>query len=354
MAGVLRQQGRTAPRAAPVRPAGEEGIKGAFARMAEAAGAPPTRLMRDFAGLSFGPGRVSVGDYERLRLYDEAFWAGSDRRAVVGARRAREIALQANFRHDWLGLVDNRVAWSAYLAAHGLPVIATLAIFTEGLATPSQRLLRTREELRAFLMDAAERPLVGRPAEGGQATAIVGRAPSAIDHLVDDICENHSGGYLFQPLVAPDARIALLTGGRLAAVRLVTIAGDRGPRVARALWRAPGASAAAPLDLRTGQTTRISAGSPLSGARIPDWEALKAATVEAARLLRHLPFLAWDVAPAKSGPVIVGLTATPDLELHQLADRRGMLDPEFLAFLDRQRSLAAEHAEQTRADAAWS
>jgi hypothetical protein len=328
-------------------------MMGAFARMAEAAGVPPTRLMRDFAGLSFGPGRVSIGDYERLRLYDEAFWAGADRRAVVGARRGREVALQANFRHDWLGLAENRLAWGAYLEAHGLPVVPTLAMFSEGLATPSRRLLRTREELRAFLMDQPDRPLVGRPAEGGHATAIVGRAVSAIDHLVDDICDNHGGGYLFQPLIAPDPRVAGLSDGRLAAVRLITVSGDRNPRVARALWRLPGApQAAAPLDLRTGQVTRISARSPLGGARVPDWEALKAAAVEGARLLRRLPFLAWDVAPAEGGPVIVGLTATPDLALHQLADRRGLLDPEFLAFLDAQRRLAAEHAEQAKADAA--
>ena len=355
MAGVLRQQGWTQPRPTQARPPGDEGMMGAFARMAELVGVPPTRLMRDFAGLSFGPGRVSIGDYERLRLYDEAFWAGGDRRAVVGAKRGREIALQVNFRHEWLGLTQNRLVWGAYLAAHGLPVIPTLAIYTEGLATPSRLLLRTREELRAFLEEQPDRPLVGRPAEGGQATAIVGRAASAIEHLVDDICENHGPGYLFQPLVAPDARIAPLTDGRLAAVRLVTVAGDRGPRVVRALWRLSGApDAVAPIDLRSGQITRVSARSPVSGARIPDWEAVKAAAVETARLLRHLPMLGFDVAPSEAGPVIVGLTATPDLALLQLADRRGLLDADFVNFLESQRRLAAEHVEQAKADAACS
>jgi hypothetical protein len=355
MAGVLRQQGWTQPRPSPSRPSGDEGMMGAFARMAELVGVPPTRLMRDFAGLSFGPGRVSIGDYERLRLYDDAFWAGADRRTVVGARRGREIALQVNFRHEWLGLTENRLVWGAYLAAHGLPVIPTLAIYTEGLATPSRQLLRTREELRAFLAEQPDCPLVGRPAEGGHATAIVGRAASAIDHLVDDICDHHGAGYLFQPLIAPDARIAPLTEGRLAAVRLVTVAGDHGPRVARALWRTSAAAdAVVPIDLRSGQITRVSARSPMSGVRMPDWEALKAAAVETARLLRHLPMLGFDVAPSESGPVIVGLSATPDLALHQLADRRGLLELDFVQFLESQRRLAAEHAEQAKADAAWS
>jgi hypothetical protein len=324
---------------------------GALARMAEAAGAPPTRLMREFAGFSFGPGRVSFADYEHLRLYDEAFWAGADRRAVVGARRGRELALLANFRHDWFGLAANRLAWGAYLSAHGLPTVPTLAVFCRDLATPSRRLLRTREELRAFLTERAGRALVGRPAEGGHATAIVGQAASAIEHLIEDVVDNHAGGYLFQPLIAPHPQIATLTGGRLAAVRLITVNADFGPRVVRALLKLPGSSTPIQLDLRSGQALRLSVRSPVAGARIPDWEALKAAAVEAARLMRHLPLLGWDVAPAEGGPVILGLIPTPDFVPHQLADRRGMLDEEFLGFLDQQRHAAHAYAEEARA--AW-
>src|SRR5438045_1454802 len=65
-------------------------------RMSGETGQPPMRLMRDFAGLSFGPGHISFSDYARLRLYDEEFWAGVDRRTVVGARRAHELARRIN------------------------------------------------------------------------------------------------------------------------------------------------------------------------------------------------------------------------------------------------------------------
>ena len=40
--------------------------------------------------------------------------------------------------------------------------------------------------------------------------------------------------------------------------------------------------------------------------------------------------------------MILGLDPAPDLDLHQLADRRGLLDAEFLAFLADRRALAAE------------
>ncbi len=52
-------------------------------------------------------------------------------------------------------------------------------------------------------------------------------------------------------------------------------------------------------------------------------------------------------------PLILGASPTPDFLVCQLADRRGLLDAEFAAFLDAQRRLAAEHAAEARAETAW-
>ncbi len=203
-----------APRPANDRGYAEEGMVGLLARMAEAVDAPPMKLMRDFAGLSLGPGRVSFSDYVRLRLYDEAFWADCDRRTVVGARRNRDLMGQANFRHDWYGLAANKAAAGAYLSAFGFPVIPTTALFALDIASPSQSLLRTRDELRQFLSDPAVYPLFGKPIEGAHslgsaafagfnAERAVLRAPGGVetplDHFVEDVCERYPTGYLFQP-----------------------------------------------------------------------------------------------------------------------------------------------------------
>ncbi|HUZ12939.1 MAG TPA: hypothetical protein VMU93_08835 [Caulobacteraceae bacterium] len=351
-----------APAAAP-RQGAEPGAMAALARMAEAAGVPPTRLLADFATLAIGPGHVTFADYERLRLYDEAFWAGGDRRWVVGARRARQIALLANYRHDWLGLTTNRLAWSAYLGAHGLPVVPVEAIYAPGLATPAAHVLRTRGELRQFLARHAGAALAARPLEGGRARMIAADAGAEADALVQDICDG--GAHLFQPLVAPHPATARATGGRLAAVRLLTLGGDGAePKVVRALWKPLGRAALlAQLDLRSGEVLRLTSGfgpdlvevrrSRLPLAAMPDWEALKASAVEAARVMRPLGLLGWDIGCGASGPAILGLTATPDLTGHQLADRRGALEPEFAQFLDVQRRRAAEHADLARGEGAW-
>ncbi len=71
-----------------------------------------------------------------MRLYDEALWGHTDRRALVGARRGRELAMAVNFRHDCLALASDHLAADAYLSAHGLPTVPILAIYRAGLATP--------------------------------------------------------------------------------------------------------------------------------------------------------------------------------------------------------------------------
>jgi D-alanine-D-alanine ligase-like ATP-grasp enzyme len=64
--------------------------------------------------------------------------------------------------------------------------------------------------------------------------------------------------------------------------------------------------------------------------------------VEAARLMRHVPLIGWDVAALDSGPVIVEMNERPDFFLPQLADARGVLDAELTDFLAVQKRRSAE------------
>src|SRR5215831_1564348 len=104
----------------------------ALKQMARVVDTSPIALVRDFAALAFGPGRVSFADYTRLRLFDVAFYQGNDRRQVVGRRRNRWLVFHANWRRDWTGMFEDKLASAGYLAAFGLPVPETRAIFREG------------------------------------------------------------------------------------------------------------------------------------------------------------------------------------------------------------------------------
>ncbi len=354
MAGALRKSAHFSPWPSLNRGEGDEGMMSAIARMAEAAGVPPTRLMTDFATLAIGPGRIDFSDYERLRLYDEAFWGPTtDRRSLVGARRGRELALAVNFRHDCLALASDHLAANAYLSAHGLPTVPVLAIYRAGLASPGPGLIRTRDELRAFLEAHTGRPLTAQPVEGGPARRLFAAGCDAradIERLLDEVRDAGETSWLIQPQLAPHPDAAS-DGARLAPVRLLAVNGAYGPTVLRALWRLGGRDdIVACLDLETGAVLAVfPAGSPHrvqaapSGFAVPDWPQLKATAVEAMRLMSQFGLIGWDVAPTTEGPVIVGLDATPDVGLHQLADRHGLLDAWFHDFIADRRRLAAEH-----------
>jgi hypothetical protein len=358
MAALPRKSARFGPWPHVDRHAGDEGMMAAIARMAEAAGVPPTRLMTDFAGLAVGPGRIDFSDYEQLRLYDEAFWGHADRRRLIGARRARELALAINFRHDCFALATDRLAANAYLSAHGLPTAPVLAIYRPGLATPGRGLIRTRDELRAFLGARAGEPLVARSVEGGGERLLfaAGADPAAdIASLLDEVRDAGEISWLLQRRPAPHPDAAS-DGQRLSPVRLLTVSADYGPIVLRALWRLGGRDdIVACLDLETGAVKAVfpaaaphRAQAAPSGFSVPDWPLLKATAVEGARLMSQFGLIGWHIAPTTEGPVILGLDPTPELALHQLADRRGLLDPWFHDFVAGRRRLAAEHRRLTR------
>ena len=352
MAAISIRPFRPAPPAAApaLRRAAEPGMMAQLARLAAAAGMPTPQLMADFAALSLGPGRIALSDYERLRLFDHDFWAAADRREAAGARRGYELALQANPRHDAFALITDRLASGAYLAAHGLPTAPTFALYRADLASPGRELLRSKGELREFLEGRAERPLVAQPAEGGRPRLLfAGRdhdPAGDIERLLVETGDTPGVSWLLQPLLAPHPDHARLTGGRLAPVQLITLAAGDDVGARRALWRLGGGDdLVASLDLVTGRAVELfPAHAPHrreaapADLVAPDWPLLKATVTEGARVFGQFGLLGWEAAPTAEGPVILGVDPAPDLELPQLADRRGILDAAVQAVLaDRRR-----------------
>ena len=131
-------------------------------------------------------------------------------------------------------------------------------------------------------------------------------------------------------------------------MRFLTLAGDLGPRVLRAFWRLGGRDdLIASLEATSGRALELFPAAAPQRAQpapadlaVPDWARLKATASEGARLFAQFGLLGWNVAPAAEGPVILGLDPAPDLDLWQLADRRGLMAPEFLAFLAERRQTA--------------
>ncbi len=365
------------------QPQASHSIDAALMKMVAATKTSPLKLMRDYVGLSFGPGKISFKDYTQLRLFDEAFWDGADRRAVAGQHRGVEIHQQLNYRHEWWGLFDNKIAMASYLAAYGFPTIPVLAVYAENLGTAAAHVARDAQELRRVLMHEANYPMFGKPTEGLQSLGSVGLKRYsaqahclettdgrvvALDAFVADIVNHYAEGYLLQKFVAPHAAIRALCGDRLPTIRMVTLNTESGPKVFRACWKIPaGANIAdnywrsgnllAQLDIAHGRVLRVLSGSGLGltyhqehpdtkvamiGFEIPHWPAIVATVVEGARLMQHVPLIGWDVAALDDGPVIVEMNERPDFFLPQLADGCGVLDAELSDFLAVQKRKAAE------------
>jgi hypothetical protein len=339
-------------------------------------------MLGEFARLRFGAGRLSLDEYLDLKLFDNDIHKSADKKAFIGLRAARKIWFQANYRVDLFALANNKIASAVWFAAHGLPILPTIALFHEQAGRPSPRLLRSDSELRSFLRTSEHYPLFGKPIEGSQSigSASVERYEASLDSLVTTagriitldnfisyVKSNAVSGYQFQSRISPHAAVREMCGDRLATVRLLTVVRNGRPEILRACWKIPaGIHAAdnfwrpgnllAQLDLESGRVVRVIRGTgtgyeeithhPDTGVRIagtvvPNWHDVTRLAMDGAKLLEVLPLVGWDIAPVDSGAVLVEANVTPDFRLHQMADRRGMLDPAFTSFIQQRRSDAA-------------
>jgi Sugar-transfer associated ATP-grasp len=352
-------------------------------------GLSPVAVALRYAKLSMGPGKVSFPDFVRLRLFDDAFVEGP-LEAFVGQRRNLEICHVINYRHDWFGLLENKITSRSYLEAYGLPTLPVAALYAPGMRTRAAHVLADAEALEQFLLDPKAYPLFGKPVEGFQSLGSVGlkgvtpdgRELECVDgtrmglrDLVSEVVSTYTAGYVLQPLMRPHPQIEALCGARLATVRVATLLGDDGPQVLGAVWKIPGGANVADnywragnllaqVDLATGAVKRVvtgaglglaecaehpDTGAPFAGFVHPHWEALCALALDGARLMRHVPLIGWDLACTADGPMIVEMNETPDFSLIQLAERKGILTPEFSAVVARHRLEGARRKKANQA-----
>ncbi len=337
-----------------------------MARASAQTGVAPMKLMREYSRLAFGSGKVSFDDYIKFRLFDDAWLGGASKDDFVGSRRNIELTEQINYRHDFYGMVNNKISAQSLLAAYGLPTIPPRAIYAPGMNVACKTLVRSRDELRAFLLREENYPMFGKPIEslqslgalallGCDASAaevnIVGEKRLSVDALIDDISKHYEDGYVFQDMVRPHRDLVGAIGERLATVRIITVMTPDGPQIFRVCWKlVAGGNVAdnfwragnmlAQLNPETGLVRQVTSGVgfemkdvthhpdtglQLLGLVVPDWSEMASVAIEGAKVLRRFAMIGWDMAPTDKGPVIVEANPTPDFALVQIADRRGVL-----------------------------
>ena len=351
-------------------------------KITAAVGLSPMKVMKDFWGLSRGPGKLSFNDYVKYRLFDKGFYGDADRKAFLGQRANHALMLQVNYRHDWFALLNNKIAFQGYIGGYGLPVIETAALYAPGLAGASKgRLLADAAALTAFLLTPDAYPLFGKPVEGVQSlgslalqacdagagtVTTVGGEVFAATAVAEAIATHFADGYMFQPMHGSPADLAATIGPRLSTVRVVTVQTERGPVVHKAVWKIPAAgnvadnywrsgNVLAALDPDSGAIVSASCGVGLSFAavtqhpdtaaalidvNVPQWDRVRSLALDGARVLHPFAILGWDIGLTADGPVVVEANEAPDLTLIQVAERQGA-NTAFIQDLLRRRKLEA-------------
>jgi hypothetical protein len=341
------------------------------------------RLLLDLAKASFGPGRLSYDEFIGLRLFDDAWVAGADISQFVGLDAERRIWMAANNNSEWWGLMRNKLAVTTLLGGYGFPVIPTLALYSDTTCMRGFPILRDPRALGEYLRGSHDYPLFGKPMDSQRSLGSIGldAYDSDSDSLltgaargirVDDfaaaVAEHYGSGYIFQRRISPHADALAAVGNRLATVRAITILTGEGPQLLRALWKIPAGdnvadnfwrtgNLLATLDLDNGRVVRVvrgtglaleevthhpDTGAALVGIEVPNWREIVSLALEAASTLPEVPLIGWDMAAIDSGALIVEPNFTPDFFMTQLADRRGMLDSRFTAFLQARKAAARQ------------
>jgi hypothetical protein len=355
---------------------GKLDIANSFHLIASRHGRSYNQVLVEIAKLAFGPGKLKVDEYLDLGLYDDQALAGQDKRAFVGLDVMRQIWMAVNYRTEWYGLLEHKLAATTLLAGFGFPTIPTRALYCETYALPGVPTLTTAQQLAVFLRNPAQYPLFGKPADSLQSIGSVSLAaydsasdsamtlqgePVSVAALAEEIASAYKDGYILQGRLDPHPAIAAICGQRLATCRVVTVRTEKGVEVLRALWKIPAGPNVADnfwrsgnmlgqLDLDTGRVTRVQRGAGLRaeelqthpdtgammvGFTIPEFAGLKATACAAHSVFKDVNLIGWDMASTASGPVIVEPNITPDFFLPQVVDRRGILDEPMKALIER-------------------
>jgi hypothetical protein len=345
----------------------------ALKRITEEYGKPLPQVLKEFATLGLGAGKVSIEEYLTLRLFDDKGLAGADKRAFTGSRGGKTIAGELNYNEQWLVATGHKMAFEALMTGFGYPTPKTKALYSHEANYPAFAMLRSAADLKAYLTDASVYPLFGKPVQSSLSLGTAGLEgydqasgslrltngrEVALDDFIADVVENYADGYILQDIIEPHPQVAKLAGRHASTVRFYTLGGPNGVELFRACWKiTAGANMSdniwrgnilAALDYETGQIKRAVRGSgldqvevethpdtgtPLVGFAVPEWQRARQLVLDAAQVLAEIPVIGWDVAISSHGPLLVEANDMPDFRLAQMVERRGIIDDQLKAAL---------------------
>jgi Sugar-transfer associated ATP-grasp len=331
-----------------------------------------TGIAAETAALRLGPGRLTPQEYFYYRLW-EARLPLAAKKAFIGKLAQHPMHVAAGSR-EWFATSADKILFHSIMAAGRFRVPGTLAITQAGRHLPDVPTIADADCLVRFLRDPSLYPLFAKQVAGKYSLSVVsadsydsssdevsllGGARQAVGALAASLVGG--AGYLIQRRLSPAPALAERFGPRLWSVRLLVFVTPDGPLVHRAAakiatgtnpadnyWRAGNRLGA--IDLDTGRITRVVTGTGLTlqedelhpdtqqvivGSTIPNWNQIVADVKLTAQIFAGIRTQSWDIALADPAPTFLELNFGGDLNLHQLAHGRGVLDDQYRAHLRR-------------------
>jgi len=368
--------------------AGGIDLMGAIEGLAASGGPGPFRQVFDLTRLVLGRQGVRPEEYFTYALWREdrgrAFLKG-----FVPNRRTRAFNTSLHMPARGLAnaILNDKPRTESVLAARGLPVTRTLAIYLPApdpslSALSDLRQLTSTAEIAAFLSDAANLPVFGKPRSdsfargaamiearvGADQLLFLNGKTAPIAGLAAEIAADWSRGYLFQPFYQCETGLRRHVGAAMASVRIVTLWTARGVEPWYAVIRLPSKSAMHDgdvgetriwglIDLASGRITRLRSlrdplgpdlihgndpDSPFLGYALPHW---KQAVQNCLAGHEHFPghgILGWDVFLTDAEALLNEANANPG-HVYQVAAQRPLLNEDLRPAYDRALAFARRY-----------
>ena len=328
---------------------------------ARKSGRNPAVIAMEMIRMKRGKARIFFDEYVKFGLYDKAI-QDADRAAFVGARVQNDVIHQCNDT-SWFAVTEDKWLSSRVLGEDGLPQPETLAVVDTGPRRyAGGRVLRTPEDLRAFLQDA-EFPLFGKHnrglmsggvfmIEGADEEMVYLREKGGVTYA--KFFEHVIGkdAFLLQKVVENCAFIRQFTSAA-ATIRMVSMLTDDGLFVPSAVLKLPSSRNLADnfwrpgnllcnIDPQTGEVLRLVATDgpglkeldthpetdvPLVGEVLPHWDRVLEVNARVTELHTPLRYQSTDICITDDGPVVVEVNAGSSFSLPQYASGTGFLTP---------------------------
>lgn len=331
-------------------------------------------MLRDVLRMVCGPGRLTVDEICYYRLLDGDVPPAALPRFVGKKRQARFHRACNDLR--WYAAVHDKELFQTIMTGAGLPVPYVIAV--SGPARPAGRQhLASADEVADFLMRWPQWPVFLKPIDGmfslgalrisgaeGQMLSVDGHGAVPAHQVAAYMMAMSPRGYLIQECLRPAAVPPFHFGAAVPTVRLLVLLDTDGAHIESAVLKLPATNAIADnfwragnllgaIDAETGALTRIVSGTgtemqihdrhPQTGfedlgteaVTVPAWDAVCGLATRGAGALPGLRTQSWDIALTDQGPVVLEVNFGGDFNLHQLANRRGVLSDRYVEHLAR-------------------